>query len=328
MDLKQLEIFLSVVEHHSFSKAAEQLYLTQPTVSAHIRTLEKELGTNLIIRSPKGAFPSEDGALLGEYARDMLALRDNALNWFQNKRESKGGEIHIAASTVPSQYVLPPIMAAFCRENPSSAFHVLRCDSGEVVEQVASRRVELGMTGTRMGSEPCDFEAFYEDQLVVITPNTERYRQMKQNGFPLEQLSREPFLVRERGSGTRREAERFLQEIGVDPKGLHVVAQQDDPESIKHAVSQGLGIAIVSELGVLDYERFQMVQVLRFDHPLLKRQLYLVTHKEHALSEPVQKLRAFVREYYKDVGSGRSVPNRAAAKEKTDEHYDDTRPES
>ncbi len=300
MDLKQLEIFLAVVKFHSFSKAAEQLYLTQPTVSAHISTLEKELGTRLIIRSPKGVFPSEDGILLSEYAKDMLTLRDNALNWFKNKQADREDTIHIAASTVPSQYVLPPIMAAFCRENPGISFRILRCDSGEVVDHVISRKVELGMTGTKMKTQYCDFEEFYQDQLVVITPNTPRYQQFKKHGFPLEQLGKEPFLVREQGSGTRREAEHFLQEIGISPNTLRIVAQQDDPESIKHAVSQGLGIAIVSELGVLDYERFQMVQVFRFDHPLLKRNLYLVTHKGHLLSQPTLQLRDFIRNYYTD----------------------------
>lgn len=298
MDLKQLEIFLAVVQYHSFSKAAQQLYLTQPTVSAHIQTLEKELGTKLVIRSPKGVFPSEDGVLLSEYAKDMLTLRDNALTWFKNKKTDRADTICISASTVPSQYVLPPIMAAFCRENPAISFQILRCDSEQVVEQVLSRRVELGMTGTKMKTDCCTFEEFYEDQLVVITPNTERYRQYHKTGVELEQLGREPFLVREKGSGTRRESERFLQEIGIDPKSLRIVAQQDDPESIKHAVSQGLGIAIVSELGVLDYERFQMIQVLRFDHPLLKRKLYLVTHRDHVLSGSAQKLRSFIREYY------------------------------
>ena len=122
----------------------------------------------------------------------------------------------------------------------------------------------------------------------------------------MEQLGREPFLLREKGSGTRREAECFLREVGTDPKKLHVVAQQDDPEAIKHAVSQGLGIAIVSELDVLDYEKFQMIQV--FPHPSLKWKLYLVTHKSHVLSDPVQRLRAFVRDYAKNRLSGSASP--------------------
>ena len=124
----------------------------------------------------------------------------------------------------------------------------------------------------------------------------------------MEQLGREPFLLREKGSGTRREAECFLREVGTDPKKLHVVAQQDDPEEIKHAVSQGLGIAIVSELDVLDYEKFQMIQVFRFPHPSLKRKLSLVTHKSHVLSNPVQRLRAFVRDYAKNRLSGSASP--------------------
>lgn len=297
MDIRQLEVFLTVIEYHSFSKAAEKLYLTQPTVSAHIGSLEKELGTRLIVRSPNGAFPTEDGALLKEYANDILALHDNALNWFKSRHEDTTAAISIAASTVPAKYILPRIMAVFCRENPGISFQVIRSDSKTVIEDISSRRAEIGIAGARIDNKNCDFEEFYEDRLVFITPDTEHYRKMKDKNIFMRQLTYEPFLIREAGSGTRLETEHFLRQVGIDPKTLHIAAQFNDPESIKQAVSQGVGIAVVSELGVLDYERFQMLQVLRFPHPCLKRKLYIVTHKEHSLSEPARKLLDFARNF-------------------------------
>lgn len=295
MDLKQLEVFLAVAQQNSFSKAAKQMFLTQPTVSAHIRALEKELGTQLIVRAPKGVFLTEDGAVLIEYARDMLALRDSAQTWFKNKKENEKSTVRIAASTVPAQYLLPHAMAALCREDPGAKFEILRCDSIGVVKNVLSRKAEFGLAGTRTDDARCRFEELCRDRLVIITPDTEHYRQLKAHGAPAQELCREPFLVREKGSGTQREAERFLQQLGVDAEHMHVVAQLNDPESIKQAVSQGLGVAVVSELGVRDYERFGMVQVLRFDTNASVRRLYLVMNDEHRLSPEAEKLCGLLR---------------------------------
>ena len=300
MDIRQLRVFLTVIEYHSFSKAAEKLYLTQPTVSAHIASLEKELGTKLIVRFPKGAFPTEDGVLLKEYAKDILALHDNALNWFKNKKAADVPAIPIAASSVPAQYILPQIMAAFCRENPGFTFQVIRSDSKKVVENVSSRRAEIGLSGALYEKFNCDFEEFYEDQLVIITPNTEHYIEMKNKGFSIKQLEKEPFLIREAGSGTRLESENFLREAGIDPKKLNIVAQFNDTESIKQAVGQGLGIAVVSELGVLDYERFGLLQVLRLSPKFLRRKLFIVTNRSHSLSEPLHSLIEHIRRFSKE----------------------------
>ena len=295
MDIRQLKVFLTVIENHSFSKAAEKLYLTQPTVSAHIASLEKELGTKLIVRFPKGAFPTEDGVLLKEYAKDILALHDNALNWFRNKKSEGVPTIPIAASSVPAQYILPKIMADFCRENPGFSFQVIRSDSKAVVENVSSRRAQIGLAGAFYEKFNCNFEEFYEDRLVIITPNTEHYTEMKNKGFPIKQLEKEPFLIREAGSGTRLESENFLRQTGINPEKLNIVAQFNDTESIKQAVGQGLGIAVVSELGVLDYERFGLLQVLRLPNQFLKRKLFIVTNKSHSLSQPLEKLIEHIR---------------------------------
>ncbi len=295
MDLKQLEVFLAVAQQNSFSKAAKKMFLTQPTVSAHIRALEKELGTQLIVRAPKGVFLTEDGCVLIEYARDMLALRDSALTWFQSKKQNEKSTVRIAASTVPAQYLLPHAMAALCREDPGARFEILRCDSEGVVKNVVSRKVEFGLAGTRTEDARCRFEVLCEDRLVLITPDTEHYRQLKARGAPAQELAREPFLVREKGSGTQREAERFLKQLGVDAEKLHIVAQLNDPESMKQAVSQGMGIAVVSELGVRDYERFGMVQVLRFETKASARRLYLVKSSEHRLSDEAQTLCRLLR---------------------------------
>ena len=284
MDFKQLEAFVYVVKLKSFSKTAEKLYLTQPTISAHISSLEKELGVQLIVRSAKEALPSEEGKVLYEYAQDMLTLRDNALSAFQNISRNVSGTLCIAASSMPSQYVRPQMMSAFRSKYPDVSFNVIKCDSGEVVRSIVNRKAEIGMTGAVIESAKCVFEEFLDDRLVVITPNTERYRKIGEHGFTLQDLAREPFIIREPDSGTRRETERFLRSMHLDPASLHVVAQMDDPDAIKNSVSQGLGISIMSKTAAADFQRFGLIQTFDFDHVVLSRKLYLVRNQNHTLS--------------------------------------------
>lgn len=295
MDFKQLEAFVNVVDLKSFSKTAEKLYLTQPTISAHISSLEKELGVQLVVRSAKEALPSEEGKILYEYAQDMLALRDNALSAMQNMGHSIRGTLSIAASSMPSQYVLPQMMSGFRSHYPDVSFNVIRCDSGEVVRNIVNRKAEIGMTGAVMDSTKCTFEEFMDDRLVVITPNTERYRKIGERGFTLQNLVTEPFLIREPDSGTRRETERFLRAMGVDPSSLNIVAQMDDPDAIKNSVTQGLGISIMSKTAAADFQRFGLIQTFDFDHAVLSRKLYLVCHQNHTLSPAAAAFLRYVK---------------------------------
>ena len=116
MDFKQLEAFVYVVKLKSFSKAAQRIYLTQPTISAHINSLEKELDTKLIERGTKYVYPTKPGSILYQYAIKMLNLRDDACCSVKNYNKELKGTLSICASTVPSQYILPKVVSAFREE--------------------------------------------------------------------------------------------------------------------------------------------------------------------------------------------------------------------
>ena len=134
MDFKQLEAFVYVVKLKSFSKAAQRIYLTQPTISAHINSLEKELDTKLIERGTKYVYPTKPGSILYQYAVKMLNLRDDACCSVKNYNKELKGSLTICASTVPSQYILPKIISAFREEYPNVTFNIQRQDSEQVVE--------------------------------------------------------------------------------------------------------------------------------------------------------------------------------------------------
>ena len=140
MDMKQLEVFTAVVENNSFSRAAQCLHLTQPTVSAHIAALERELQVKLIVRTTKELYPSDAGRLLYRYAKQLLSLREEAQEAIRAYREEMAGTVTLAASTIPGQYFLPRLLQDFRDKYPDIRFELRMVDSAEAVAAVAARR--------------------------------------------------------------------------------------------------------------------------------------------------------------------------------------------
>ena len=298
MDFKQLEAFVYVVKLKSFSKAAQRIYLTQPTISAHISSLEHELDTKLLERGTRSVYPTKPGSILYQYAVKMLKLRDDACCAVKNYNKELKGTLTICASTVPSQYILPKIISAFRDEYPNVTFNIRREDSEQVVDSVSRGLADIGFCGTDTHSPECIFESFAEDPLVIITPNNERFRQFRSDGIHSDILKTEPVIIREEGSGTRREMERFLSKAGIEMGELKVVAQFNDPDSIKHSVSQGMGISVISKAAVEDYENFGLILSFNLSGVSMVRQLYVVSRKNNPLPFAGEVFLNFVKMFY------------------------------
>lgn len=298
MDFKQLEAFAYVVRLKSFSRAAEQIYLTQPTISNHISTLEKELDTKLLERGSKMVYPTPSGKILYDYAERMLNLREDAICAVRRYNKELKGSLSICASTVPSQYVLPKVLTDFREEYPNVVFQIARQDSGQVVDTILNRNAVLGFTGTANEDKDIAFEAFTNDRLVIITPNNEKYRAMDKHNFDVSLLRHEPIVLREEGSGTRKEMEHFLQQLNIGMAELNVVAQFDDPDSIKHAVSRGLGISIISKAAVEDYVSFNQLLTFELENVVMDRKLYMVYRKGGTMPFIGEVFMNYVRSYF------------------------------
>ena len=251
MNLKQLEAFAGVAETKSFSLTAKQLFLTQPTVSAHIASLEKELNTCLFVRSTKGVALSDDGKELYAYAEQMLELEKKIRERFGQNGRFAGGVLRIAASTIPSQYLLPDIMVRFGKNYRGEKLKVFETDSAGVAEMIASHRADVGLAGAKIDKGNCTYVPIYQDELVAITPAFEKYR-AKGADAAAGWLKEEPVILREEGSGTRQEARKILQQMGIDMNELNVAAIMENQETIKRSVENGMGISILSDLAVRD----------------------------------------------------------------------------
>jgi LysR family transcriptional regulator, transcriptional activator of the cysJI operon len=284
MDFRQIEAFVFVVKHKSFSKAADAVYLTQPTISAHISSLEKELGIKLVDRSGKDIEPTEAGRLFYEHAANLMNIRDNAIFSLSCYSNSVKGKIEIAASTVPSQIILPRLMKSFFPKYQDISFSITQMDSEEVTTAVLEKKYEIGIVGTKyQGSKLC-CNKLADDKLVLITPNNNKYAAINSDKISFNTIAKEGFIIRETGSGTRHEFERIIEESGIHKSSINIIAQMNSTEAIKQSVSMGLGVSIMSQLSVQDYVTCGLLKAFDIEGLDLSRAFYVIYMANRPLS--------------------------------------------
>ena len=301
MELKHLLSYATVVRLGSFSRAAEELYIAQPTISLHIRQLEEELGTKLLLRTTKNVEVTEKGREVYECAANILQLRDRIT---EKCSDGERRIIRLGASTIPSAYILPEVLPAYVGKHPSTYFTIDQGDSRSVAEKLAEGVIDIGLTGMKPASTEILAEPFYEDTVVIITPVREPFLSMKEhNSATLKKLFEEPVILREEGSGSLKAANTFLLNAGYSEDDLRVAARTNDPEAIKNLVAQGLGISMISSKAAENYSRENRLLVFSFPEISGRRLLYIVTRKHSVLSERAEDFLRYLRQFY----SGRNI---------------------
>lgn len=296
MNLKQLESFVQVSESGSFSKAAKELFLTQPTISAHISSLEKELNVRLFIRNTKEVSLSDDGKDLYRYAKQITDLEKAIEERFYMDSDDGKHFITIAASTIPAQYLLPKVLMCYRERYPKEQIKIMETDSSEVVTQVVDHMVDVGFTGTVLEKKHCKYIPFYKDELAVITPDTPEYRILKeQNRDDIDWIKRKPLILREEGSGTRKEAEKQLKNAGISMEDLDIVASIANQETIKKSVKQGMGITVLSRLAAEDEDGLLIFPIPGVDEG---RDINLVYNKNYQMTRSADRFIRIVKEVY------------------------------
>ena len=296
MEFKQLEAFVAVVDYGSFSEAARKLYLTQPTISAHVRSLEEELHTKLILRTTKKTPKTTRGYQLYDSAVRMLEIRNNLLENFTGVQKHM---IDLAASTIPSSYLLPEILAAFGKTHPDIYFHSIQADSAESINRVLDGSVDLALVGQNTRDEPCVFLPFCQDELVIATPITNHYLSLQNKTVTFEDFIKDPIIIREKGSGTKKEMDLFLEQIGVTPNDLNVIARMNDLEGIKKSIVNGLGISILSARSAIDLQKTKQILLFPLEESAHKRTFYIVYSKNRILKPHVRQFIQFVQNFYR-----------------------------
>lgn len=282
MNLKQLEVFVKVAETGSFSKGAEAAFITQSTVSQHISALEDEFGLRLLDRTGKGALPTEGGKLLLDRARRLLDCAREipiALSRFKGIEEAN---LNVAGSSIPGEYMIPAALPIMIDKFPGVTVVLLQGDSREVLEKVMAEEVEMGVVGGRFSEESLDFTPFAKDELVLIASPGHRWSGV--SSITKEELLREPFIIRETGSGTGKASAKALRDSGIDHGKMRVAAHLGSNEGVKRAVMAGIGVSFVSAISVQrELTQGMLVQVPVQDVSI-RREFYLATRKGRELS--------------------------------------------
>ena len=277
MDIHRLEVFCRVIEMQSFTKAADAVFLTQPTVSEHIRALEEALGEKLLDRLGREVLPTPAGKILYKYARDIIRLRNEAVQAIDRYRGTLSGHLIIGASTIPGTYLLPGIIGSFKALYSAIQITLRISDSAEVVDRILDGSLEAGLVGARWDDRRIALEEICSDELVLAVYPEHPWAHDKV--IVIEELADQPFILRERGSGTRRVMAQVLESCGFNPSRFHVVAEMGSTEAVRQGIKARIGVSILSSFAVAeDIERGTLARVAIKDVSI-KRSFYLVQRK-------------------------------------------------
>jgi len=295
MDLRRLEIFVKVAELGNFSRAAEALFLTQPTVSEHVRGLEDELGVQLLDRLGRGTSPTPAGSLLLGYARRILALSREAAQAIEQFQGRMSGELTIGGSSIPGEYIVPSLIGAFRGKYPDVRLTLLIGSSREVQQWVEEGRVEIGVVGTAPGSRTLEGRPLMADELVVVVGADHPWA-----GRPtvsIDELRGEAMILRERGSGSRETFERALQGVGLDLADFRIVGEMASTQAIKQAVRAAVGVSVISGRAVEDECRARLLACVKVRGLAVSRAFHLVTHRDRSRSPLAQAFLTFLESH-------------------------------
>ncbi len=248
LNVNALRVFLAVVEQGGFTRASATLHLSQPAVSKAVRGLEQSVGMPLLERGPRSVHPTEAGLALLERARELFAVERTAEEELRALRGLERGVLRVGASTTIATWLLPPILGAFQARHPGIALRVTSGNSRRVARSLAQRRLDVALVEGPVEDPRFEVEPWRDDDLMIIAPPDHPLAKRGRR-VSLAALAREPFVMRERGSGTREVAEAAFDAVGLVPSVALIL---DSTEAVKQAVAAGLGLAAVSRAAAAD----------------------------------------------------------------------------
>ncbi|MBW1739814.1 MAG: LysR family transcriptional regulator [Deltaproteobacteria bacterium] len=290
MDLWRLHIFCKVIELKSFSRAAKAVYLSQPTISSHIKELESYLECKLVDRLGREVVPTKAGSLLYHYATRIIALKqeaENALADFQGKIK---GRLTIGGSTIPGGYILPPLLGKFKKDYPEVMVTLIQGDTERIIKDTLEGNVELGIVGAKARGVQLIQQKIIDDEMFLIVPPAHNWAARRH--IVMKELITEPFIMRELGSGTRKSIEQVLDKAGHALSALNVVAEMGSTEAIRQGIKAGVGVSILSECAVAEELAAGSLKKVTIKGLSFKRAFYLTVHRDRTQS-PL--CRAFIK---------------------------------
>ena len=294
MDFKQIEAFVNVVRYKSFSKAADATFFTQPTISTHIRNLEKELGVKLLDRKSRIVEMTPQGSKFYKYAVEMINTRAQAFDALNDNSENIGGILEIQTSSIPSVTFLPDLLSGFRMSHPGIQYYVSVSDTLTVIENITERRGEIGFIGEKINTSSIECTKVAVDKSVLIAP----VDYDMPSSIKLADAIQFPFIWRETGSATRRSFEQAALRSGFEKDEFEVAALVDDMDTMIRSVEAGLGVAIISEKVASSLGgRVKVADIKDFNDD---RVFYMISLKSTSFSPAAEAFGEYVKATMKD----------------------------
>jgi DNA-binding transcriptional LysR family regulator len=288
MDIRKLDVFCKVVELKSFTKAAQAIQLSQPTVSDHIRTLEEELGHKLVDRLGREVEPTPTGCLLYSYATRILRLQQETLQAISQHGGQFSGDLLIGASTISGTFILPGLLGSFRRQYPKIKTIVHIGGSQIIAKKVLDGEFDLGLVGALWNERGLEWQPLFHDNLVLVAPPDSPLIKIQPIG--IDTLLKQPFVLREQESGTRKVLAHILETKGYKETDLQDVAQFGSNEAVKEAVKAGMGVSMLSRRSIAEELQRGTLVALALEGVAGERPFYLVTRKNRALQPSASAL--------------------------------------
>ncbi|CAH0996500.1 HTH-type transcriptional regulator CysL [Emticicia aquatica] len=273
MDDFRLKVFYSVSKNQSFTKAAAELYISQPAITKHIKLLEESLGCRLFERKGNCINLTASGEVLFKYATEIFQLYQEALFELGAMKNQFQGQFRLGASTTVSQYLISPILASFYEKFPQIKLTLLNGNSEIIENAVLSKSIDLGIVEGKKHNSSLKYTDFVQDELVAVVHAKSRFS--NKNTIQLSDLTTIPLVLRERGSGTLEVIQSSLKENGIKLSNLSIVMHLGSTESIKSFLEYSNALSFVSiraikkelkygELKIINIENLKMLRTFSF----------------------------------------------------------------
>ncbi|PIC64422.1 LysR family transcriptional regulator [Sporosarcina sp. P13] len=271
----QLLVFITVAERKNFSRAAEELHMTQPAVSQYIRSLEESIGVRLLERTNKYVRLNQAGEIVYHHAKEIVGLYSKMQNLVDDLTNKASGPLKIGASYTFGEYVLPHILSKLVSDYPSIEPEVTIGNTAEIAELVINHQLDVGLIeGHFKEAEPLQNEDFAEDAMYIIASRNHPLVQ-KNHRISIDELANDMWLLREEGSGTREASELFFSQSGFYPSRI---MQFSSTQPIKESVEAGLGISLVSQWAIQKVLHYGDLALLPVKGTPFKRNFSIVTN--------------------------------------------------
>lgn len=293
MDFDQLRTLLAVLEHGSFTRAAEALGLSQSTVSFQIKTLESAVQGRLLDRGRDGVRATPRGEILRGYAERLCSLRNDALQQLRAESEGERGRVVVAASTIPGEYLLPGYLAALRQTHPGVSVRIDVSESSRALAALVADECDLALVGRRPTERGLVAHPFADDDVVLVGP---RPNPFVSPGTKVEAslLSRTPLVLRGEGSGTRAAVADLLAQAAIELASSASVVV-GSTEAAKRCVAAGLGLSFLSRVAVADELRAGRMEIVPLPGTPVSRRFWMVHRRDRSLSSAASSLASRLR---------------------------------